>query len=790
MFKRNLKLALRKISRKREFTVINTFGLLVGISTTLFIFLWVQDELSYDRFHKNLDTVHAVWWSGTYPNGFVGTGNYQTASLKAALEDDFPAIEKVSRVNFNPENQLTVGEQTFKAKGLYADEEFLQLFDFPIINGQLEENSLETGSDIILTAGMAEKLFGRTDVTGELIKLDNRSDLTVRAVVTDPGKNTRFRFEYILSMEDWTTRNEWTKGWGNGAVEVYAQLRPDADAASVSDNIRGVVQKNREGAIRELFLKPFGEMYLYGNYENGQPTGGRIEYVRLFSLIAFFIIIIACINFINLSIADSFKRAKEVGVRKVVGASKWVLMRQFLVESGLLVIFAFVLSLILVEVLLPEFNGLTGKQVELNLTDPSILAVFGSLVIITILVSGLYPAFVLSGFKTIQALKGKLDRKGATGPGVFIRKGLVIFQFVVAGFLIFATAIISQQIDFIFNSEKNLDKQDVIVMNNDYSLVEERYEEYRDLLLKDPSIAGVTAIGEIPINVSSTTGDPDWDGKDPERDANSFRLMFTEQDFIPTMNLELALGRNFSRELKSDSASVILNEAAIKGMNMEDPIGKRFSMWGIDAKIIGVVKDFYLNSVYNEIEPLVLLNWVENTSYVTVRTMPGQTERALKVMEDSYAQLMPGYVFDYSFLQDSHERMYQNELMVKDLARIFGLIAVFISCLGLFGLTSINAERNVKEIGIRKVLGASVGHILVQFSRKSLVLPTIAALLMTPLAWYFMKGWLADFKYHIDIKAWMLGAVVVLSLFIALATVSLIALRAARANPVNSLRSE
>lgn len=789
MLKRNLKISLRKLFRRKEFTLINVFGLMVGLTTSLFIFLWVNDELSYDRFHNDLDKVHGVWAHLDYSNGGSGTGTYLNALVKQVLDEEYPGFEKAARVNFNPENQLSNGDKTFKGKGIYTDEEFLQIFNFPILYGQLEENSLETNKDIIITENLAIKLFGTADVVGELIKLDNERDVAVRAVVQDPPANTQFQFDYMLSMKHWVSTRQWTKGWGNGAMETYVKIDENADAEKLTASIADLVSTKSDFDNRTLFLKPVADMYLYDKYEGKQLVGGRIEYVKLFSVIAIFIIVIACINFINLSIAESFKRAKEVGVRKVVGANKWALLYQFLVESALIVKSAFVLAVIAIESLLPAFNNVTNKAIDFNLFQIDMFLAFLGLIIATVVISGLYPAIVLSSFKTIQALKGKLEKKGAGGIGVFIRKGLVIFQFVIAGFLIFAMVVIDQQVGYIFENEKSIDREGVIVLQNDESLIY-RYEEFRAELLKDPSIAGVSSIGELPINVSSSTGDPDWDGKDPTRDVSSFKLLFSEQDFIPTMNLEMALGRNFSRELKSDSASVILNEAAIKGMHLDDPIGKRFSMWGINAKIIGVVKDFHLNSVYQEIDPLVILNWAENTSNVMVKAAPGQTARALDVLEQAYGSFMPGYLFEYEFMEQSHINMYQNELMVKDLARIFGLIAVFISCLGLFGLTSINAERSIKEIGIRKVLGASVSNILIRFSRQSLILPVVASLLMVPLAFYFMNSWLDSFEYHIDIQAWMLVLVVGLSLVIAWLTVSFIAWRAARMNPVNSLRNE
>ena len=788
MLKRNIKIALRKLSRRKEFTFINIFGLLVGFTTSMFILLWVSDELSFDRFHKDLDQVQAIWCHYDYDNGNKATGSYLTASIKGALEEDYPEFEKVARTGYSPGLQLAHNDKSFKAEGIRTDEEFLQIFDFPVLYGELTDESLETDKDLIITESMAIKLFDKADVAGQTVKVDNSYDAIIRAVVMDPPSNSRFQFDYLASVEAFTSVQKWTMGWGNGVVENWVKVKEGVDLANLETKISDLFSRKSDFDERTIFLKPISELYLYSDYENNELVGGRIEYVRLFTIIAVFIMVIACINFINLSFAESFKRAREVGVRKVVGAGKQHLVGQFLQESALLVLGAFVLAVIALEVLLPSFNNLTGKAIEFELGS-EISLWFAGLALVTILLSGLYPSIVLSRFHTISALKGKLDRKGAGGAGAYIRKGMVIFQFVVSGGLIFATLIISQQIDYIFNNERNVNKSNLIVLQNDDELIY-KFETFRNELLASPSIEEVTAIGELPINVNSTSGDPVWEGKTGNEKINGFRMMMTEPGLIPTLGLELVEGRNFKRELKSDTAKVILNEAAIRGMEIEDPIGKRLSFWGMDAQIIGIVKDFHLNSVYQEIAPLIIINWTENTSNVMLRAKEGQQAEALAHAQKTYAEFMPGYVFDYQFMEDAHMNMYQNELMVKDLARIFGIIAVFISCLGLFGLTSINAQRNVKEIGVRKVLGATVTQILTRFSGKSLILPTIATLLMVPLAYYLMQGWLEGFQYHVSIEVWMMGIVVAVSLAIALITVSFIAWRAARMNPVNSLRNE
>jgi len=789
MLKRNLKTALRKLWNKKEFTVLNVLGLTIGITTSMFILLWVQDELAFDAYHDDLDQVYAVWSDLHTNDGQIISSSYQTAIIKEHLNENYPDFEKVTRVNFWAEHQLTgtTGEQ-FKDFGYRVDPEFFQIFKFDILDGAVTENLLTTNDQIVLTESVAKLLFGRVDVVGEVVNLDNREERIVQMVVADPPKNSRFQLPFALSAQAWSDANPWTKGWGNTTLEIYAKLVDGITEERAEAKIIDVINDNGDFGRKDLVLKPFSEMYLKAEHVNGQAVGGRIKYVRLFTIIAIIIIMIASINFINLSVADSFKRAKEIGVRKVNGASRQQLISSFMLESGLIVFFACLFAIILIEGTLPAFNDLTGKDIALQLSNPTVWGGVLTVALLTTIASGLYPAIVLSRFKTVQALKGKIDRKGASGFAANLRKGLVVFQYLAAGILVFATIIISQQMDFIFDNENNVDKNNVIVLKNDDMLIYQ-FDEFKNELLKDPSIASVTALDNLPINVGTSTGDPVWDGKRPEQGLN-FKMIWSEPEFLNTMRLNLAEGRNFSYDLKSDTASVLLNQTAIAQMEIEDPIGKTFSMWGIDAKIIGIVEDFYLNSVYEEIDPLVILNYTEQTRYVTIRAAEGQSQRAIEKMRAAYAEFMPDHLFDYEFLEVTHKEMYQSELMIKNLSRLFGIIAIFISCLGLYGLTSINAQRSVKEIGVRKVLGASVGQVIALMSRQSLTLPLVALLLMSPLAYMLMTQWLNDFAYHIDISIWSIILVVVGALVIAWATIAVIAFNAARINPVNSLRNE
>ncbi|OEK04767.1 ABC transporter permease [Roseivirga misakiensis] len=788
MLKTNFKIAFRNLLKKREFTLINVFGLMVGLTTSLLIFLWINDEVNYDGFHQDSELIHIVMTNNQHNNGEISTGWNQNGQIKNVLDSDYPEVEKALRVDERV-HQLTVGNISIKETGIMADEEFFQVFNYPIIKGKLEEESLATGGDIFLTESMAMRLFKRVDVIGEIVKIDNSRDAIVRAIVTDPPKNSRFEFGFAISMEHWVKENDWIMKWGNAGIGTYVKLAPNADQNVVNNKISDLIKKNNGGDGVSLFLKPFDDIYLKGDYENGVQSGGRIEYVRLLGIIGVFIVFIACINFINLSVADAFKRVKEVGVRKVTGASRLVLVKQFLTESGLIVLIAFLLSIVSVEVLIGPFNDLTGKAITLNWLDGNLLLILASLAVFTMLVSGIYPALVLSGFKVVKALKGKIDVKGTSGTGRTFRKGLVVFQFAIAGFLIFATWVVNDQVDFILNGKANIDKEGVVKLYNHGDLLK-RYDSFKAELLKSPSITSATLVGGNPLNIGSATGNFEWEGKDPLVDKTSFRLLFSEVDFVKTMNLEVVAGRDFSSEIETDNLGVLVNEATVRGMNVENPIGMPVQFWGVDTKIIGVIKDFHIASVYEEIQPLIIVNYADNSDYVTIKIAPGQEKAALKKLEDTYADFMPGFVFEYEFLDAEHEQMYQSELLIQQLATIFGLIAIAISCLGLFGLTSINAQRSVKEIGIRKVLGASIQSILVNFTMKSLLLPLLAMIIMAPFAYYLMGQWLNGFVYHVNFSALQILVVMAMSLVIAWLTVVFISYRAARTNPINSLRNE
>jgi len=563
------------------------------------------------------------------------------------------------------------------------------------------------------------------------------------------------------------------------------QLNPKASLATVNSKIEPFFTEHHSIVNVKLFLQKFSEQYLYGNIKPGRIPGGRITYVHLFSLIGIFILLIACINFMNLATARSGIRTKEVGIRKVIGAGRDKLIAQFMTEAILLALISAACAVLVALLLLPAFNQLTGKSLDIPLQEFKFLFSVVALASLTGLVSGSYPAFFLSAFKPVMTLKGKFNKNSGE---VFFRKALVVFQFTLSIALVIATMVVYYQIHYIKNKNLGMERENVIFLSASSDITFSQ-ETFSSELKKRPGVKEVTFTNSRPSEVSGNTHDPFWEGmKDGE--GLGFSFLWTGHDFIKTMGMEIVSGRDFSRDVSLDTLNYILNETAVDMMNLKDPLGKSFDFWGRKGEIIGVVKDFHYSSMHERIDPFVILLWPENTSYAMVKTQPGETKEALASLETVYKQFVPDYPFEYSFLDDDFERVYKSEMLIGRLANYFTVIVILISCLGLFGLASFTAERRTKEIGVRKVLGASIPQVVGLISQDFLYLVVLAFFMASPVAWFLMKDWLGEFYYRIELELWIFMAAGVASLGIALLTVSYQAIKAGLANPVDSLRNE
>jgi predicted permease len=788
MIKNYFKTAWRNLVQNKTFSLINIFGLALGMTCSLVIMLWLNDEMKKDKFHQNGKRLYRVMENQFY-SGNVSTFDATPGILAENIVKDIPEIQMASQMLWEEEPLLTVDNTYDKEKGRYVEKDFLRMFSFKLTKGD-PATALARPDAVVISKKLADKYFKGQDPVGKMIRIDNADNVMVTGVLDEIPKASSLTFDFLMSFEQWRKKNDWAKEWGNNGPRCYVMLAPNTSIDKVNAKIKNYIKtKNKESNV-DLFLQNYGESYLYSDWDNGKQNGGRIEYVKIFSIVAIIILVIACINFMNLATARSLRRAREIGVRKVVGAGKRQLIGQFIGESLFVSFLAICISLLIVMLLLPSFNTLTEKHLSLDLTDPWFLLLLLCLTLVTGIISGSYPALFMSSLKPIVVLKGLLKFKpGAT----YFRKALVVFQFALSIILILGMIVIYRQIDFIHNKNLGFAKEDLLYMPLEGEL-QKTYPTFKDQLLKQPGIKYVTSAQSSPLEVGSSTGGVRWPGKDTTK-----LILFSSNpityDYIKTMGIQLVEGRDFSTEYGLDTMNYLVNEAAAKKIGYKDPVGKELTMWGDKGMIVGLMKDYHHNSLHVPIEPLILRlhkkSW--GGTYwgnVIVRTEKGKTKQAIASMEKLYKQFNPGFPFKYYFTDDEIANRYKAEYTVSKLSRYFAFLAIFISCLGLFGLATFTAEQKTKEIGIRKVLGASVTGIVGMLSKDFLKLVIIAAVIAFPVAWWAMHRWLNDFAYRVNIGWWVFVMAGIVALLIALLTISFQSIKAAIANPVKSLRTE
>jgi putative ABC transport system permease protein len=789
MIRNYLKIAWRNLWKNKVFSVINILGLAMGLACSLLIMLWVQNELSIDNFNPPAKQVYQIIERQYYDNKIVG-GYGTPGVLGNQLKNEIPDVQYASNFAWIIPHTFQVNDKVLKIEGSYADSDYFKIFDYRIIAGTAQA-ALNTPASLAISRKMAVDFFGSPQAAlGKNIKYENKANLRITAVFDAP-ENVSQKFEYLLNWQLFLKENTWSTNFGNNGPLCYIQLRKNANPAAVDAKLTLFMdhlnKEQKKGTFTEqLTMQPFTDTYLHGEFTNGKIDGGRILFVKMFSVIALFILVIACINFMNLTTARSVKRAKEIGVRKVVGALRPTLIKQFIGESLMLTCIAVVVSLLLIALILPVFNIITQKQIALPFTQLSFWLRLIGITLITGMVSGSYPALFLSSFKPVKVLKG--TAKVGSGAAIF-RKGLVVFQFVLSVVLIISTIIISRQVNFIQDKDLGYNRENLVYINLDGDLVA-KYEIFKTEVSKMPGIQSVTRASESPTNIDNGTGGVDWDGKDP-----NVNIQFTEMavgyDYVSTMKLKLLQGRDFSRDFASDSAGYILNEAALKRIGYKNPMGRRLTFWGKKGTIIGLIKDFHFTSLHDPIKPLVIrLGEMDSYGEALVRTQPGQTKQALASLATVCKQLNPNFQFTYIFSDEEYQKLYNNEQVIGKLSDAFATLAIVISCLGLLGLAIFTAEQRVKEIGIRKVLGASISSLFTLLSGEFLLLVLIAFVIASPIAWYAMTKWLRGYAYHTQIEWWMFVLAGMAALLITLLTISFQAIKAAMINPVKSLRSE
>ena len=790
MIKNYFKIALRNIVRHKAFTAINIAGLAIGMTCSIFILLWVQNELSYDRFHKNADKIYRITARAGEFNAAVNC-----AGMPAELKAKIPAVENFVRLSHPSTNVFEVGTRKFEEKNVfYADSTFLQVFSFQLVNGNAA-TALMRPDAVLITEDMAKKYFGRENPVGKALRKNNGSNVMVTGVLANIPSNSHLQFDFILPMSSIAQSDDdlKTNTWQN--FNYYAYLQFAKDFKTTPAAIEGLVKQIdkiykehvKEAELKVDFnLQALTSIHLHSNYQVDVSGHGNVQYVKIFFVVALFILVVACINFMNLATARSARRAKEVGLRKVVGAGRKQLIGQFLGESLLISFLSLLIAVGMVWLLLPWFNDLAGKKLAIHLMDGRLIITLTGIALLTGLISGSYPALFLSGFRPVQVLKGNMKNMGGN---LFFRNGLVVVQFVVSIVLLAGTAIVYKQLTYIKKMNLGFDKSNILYMQ----MTGEMWGKQQALnaqLKQNPLTANYTIINDLPTNLTSGTVNVKWEGKDPNTQI-VFPTLFVDENFIDVFHMKMLAGRKFSTEFKADSTNYILNEKAVQvmGMKVSEAVGKPLSLWDAKGTIIGVVKDFNYKPIQNPIEPLIIgLNrW---GGLAVVRTQPGKTDATIKALAKISADLNPAYPYSYGFLDQDLANLYTGEQRMGKLFNLFAILAIFISCMGLYGLSAFLAEQRIKEIGVRKVLGASVFNVVYLLSRGFTGVMLIAILIAVPVAWLAINSWLKSFAYRVDADWTIFLAACVAALAIAWITVSYESIKAAIANPVKSLRTE
>jgi putative ABC transport system permease protein len=785
MLRNYIKTAWRNLLKNKFYSVINIAGLTAGLAIGILILLWVQDELSFDSFHKKTPNIYRMeLFGGTGASRQIWTEG--VAPMGPLLKQQLPEVKDYVRLtgNFNFSLYKFQNKVFGDENVTYADPSFFSVFDFPLIEGNAAKPFTNDNS-VIITKKAARKFFGSDNPIGKIIVADNKENFTVSGVINDFPLNSSFNFDMIMPMSYHikamlAQKVDISSNFSNFSYETYLLLKPGAALKNLTVKIRQIHLNHKpDDTDADYLLLPLSKMHLY----NADLTDKGMSTVRIFIVIALLILVIACINYVNLSTARSMLRSKEISMRKIVGAAKSHLFMQFIVETALLFSIATILALVLISGLMPVFNQLAGKQLVFNLTNYNIWAIILLAILGTLAASSIYPALLLSSFEPLKALKGKIS----SGIGdVLFRKILVVTQFTFSVVLIIGTIVITSQLNYIRSKKLGYDKTNVFAFwMRDAA---KHYDAVKAELLKQPGVLAVTRSNQDIIRFGGMSGDNDWDGKAPN---STFIIhpIVVDKDLISFFKMELLNGASFTGAV-SDTAHYILNEAAVKEMGIVNPIGKRFRMNKISGKIIGVVKDFHYASMKEKIAPAVFWYAPQYLSTIYIKTTTNDAQKAINAAQTQFKQYNGEYPFQYSFLDDVFNGLYKAEQREGALFNYFAAIAIMISCLGLLGLAAYTAQVRTREIGVRKVLGASVGRIVGLLAQDFIKLVFIAIIIATPIAWLAMNSWLQSFAYRINISWWVFVAAGFIAIIIAFATISFQSIKAALTNPVKSLRSE
>ncbi|WP_316835151.1 ABC transporter permease [Pedobacter nutrimenti] len=787
MFKLNLRIALRSLWRHKGYTLINIGGLAIGLASCMLLLLYVAYEWDYDKQFKDYEKTYVVYLNSKSGGKTISYG-FTPSVMKTEIEKKLPGAAYASHATYPANELISYREENFKQSGVFADPSFLKILDYKLIKGNREKLLLNVNS-VVLTESLAKKLFGLADPIGKIVKFKNAEPLSVEGVVENVPKNSTLQFDFLMPWSLNEKLNPWVKAstWGNNYCLTLLQLKNNRYEESARSFIQDIYKHNWQGSENEGLLQPLSKWHLYDHFENGKPAGGKIDQLKIFLVLAFSILLIGCVNFMNLSTARSERRAREVGVRKAIGSSRKGLIGQFILESVLLSCMAMVIAFILLELALPYFNGLLDLQLRISYDSWAFWSVLIGLTLLTGFIAGSYPAFYLSSFEPVKVLKGF---RGAGGASLPIRKVLVVFQFVFAACLIICTGVIYQQLTFIKNRPIGYNRNGLLEIPLQGSLVDKgKMNLAKEQLLKSGAVSSVTYFSQSLNQGGNTTYDFSWPGKDPKA-LTLINYRGAGDDFTETLGTELIAGREFSPQF-TDTVNVMVNETAVKIMGLKNPVGTVIDWGGTPITIVGVVKDFVMESPYQNVGPLVLYHPKSSYSHMIARLNPGQNvNSSMAKIDEIVKKLNPKFPVDSKYVADDFDNKLQEEKVLGYLSNWFGGFAIFISCLGLLGLALFTAEQREKEISIRKVLGASTANILTLLNKDFIKLVTLANLIAFPLAYILINRWLSAYSFRVAISVLPFAGAVVLSFLIAVLTVSVQSVKVAKANPVDALKYE
>jgi putative ABC transport system permease protein len=784
MIRNYFKIAWRSLLKDKQFTLLNVLGLSAGLACSLLIFLWVSDETSFDKFFKNDERLYRLL-EGRNNGGEISYGSESSGRLSTAVKQSLPEIEYAAAVapaKWFPQNTLSVNDKDIKANGQYAEKDYFNIFSFQLIDGD-KNKVLATPGSIVLSDELATKLLGTTEnIIGKPVRFDHDTTFYVSGIFKKMPANSSQQFDFVLSFDYFKTIKVWVTNWNASGPQNFVLLKKGTDISTFNTKVKNIITSQTGDTTRKVLAVKFSDGYLYNYYENDTRAGERIEYVNLFTALAIFILLIACINFMNLSTAKAARRLKEVGIKKVVGAKRSQLIFQFLAESFLLTVFAMIIAVVLAVVLLPEFNQITGKSIVLHF-NWQMVASIAVIALITGFLAGSYPALYISGFKPLAILKGKLNTSTAE---LLSRKGLVVFQFTLSTILIVAVTVIYRQVQFIRNADPGYNKENIVRFTSE-GKIQTGQETFLSEMREIPGVvnAGYTFHNIVGRKYSDGL---DWPGKDPD-DEVYFEVFGVSPNFIETMDMHMKAGRSFSKDFGMDSLNIIINEAAMKAMNLKAPIGAIVRFYGTNRQIIGVVKNFHFESMHQAIKPS-FMHLQKGEGTIVARIKQGNQRQTIAEIENLYKRYNPGFPFTFNFLDEAYQKLYETETRTGTLSGYFAGLAIIISCLGLFGLTAFMAQKRKKEIGIRKVIGAPVAGIIAMLSKDFLKLICIALLIAFPISWWMMNSWLQSYTYKTTITPTLFLMVGMVVIIITLMVIGFQTIKAAIANPVKSLRTE